>query len=56
MSTESIEEKLTEDQQKNIKKLALAHPELLYIILEEILVELDKTEEILRRALERWVQ
>jgi len=52
--TETVEVGLTEKQRDEIKKLVLTHAELLWIIIEELLEESGKSDEILRSALSRW--
>jgi len=52
--TETVEVGLTEKQRAEIKKLALAHAELLWIIIEQLLEESGKSDEILRSALSQW--
>jgi len=47
---------LTEEHRTEIKKLALTHIELLWIIIEELLEESGKSDEILRSALRQWSQ
>ena len=49
-----MEVELTDEEREGIKNLALSNPNFLYIILEEMLAQLNG-DEILKNAIDRWM-